>query len=153
MSSTPSLKTFLKEKKARDEELGRLADKTEKIELRRAAIARLFDEMEAWLKPSIDDGIVALERDSYFHSDQLLGTLSEESMKLVVGASEVFFAPRTGSIAGATVRVDMTRNDRTLPIVLLPDRGWHFLLRGSVTRTEPVTEESFEAALRELLEG
>jgi hypothetical protein len=52
MSSTPSLKTFLKEKKERDEESGRLADKAEKIELRRSAIAKLFDEIEAWLKPS-----------------------------------------------------------------------------------------------------
>jgi hypothetical protein len=153
MSSTQSLKTFLKEKKERDEESGRLADKAEKIELRRSAIAKLFDEIAAWLKPSVDDGIVLLERNMYVHSDQQLGTLSEESLSLVVGASQVFFAPRISSIAGASVRVDMTRNDRTLPIVWLPERGWHFLLRGSVTRTEPVTEESFEAALRELLEG
>jgi hypothetical protein len=47
----------------------------------------------------------------------------------------------------------MTCGDRTLPIVLLPDRGWHFLVRGPITRTEPVTEDSFADALREMLGG
>jgi hypothetical protein len=47
----------------------------------------------------------------------------------------------------------MTSGDRTLPIVLLPERGWHFLVRGPVTSTELVTEESFANALKELLGG
>ncbi|WP_438035680.1 hypothetical protein [Sorangium sp. So ce204] len=153
MSSAASLKTFLKDKKARDEESGRLADKEEKIKLRSAAIGDLFNRIEGWLKPSVDEGIVELERGSYVHSDEQLGMLSEESMKLIVGVSEVFFAPRTGTIAGASARVDMTCDARTLPIVLLPDRGWHFLVRGPITRTEPVTEDSFADALRELLDG
>ncbi|WP_437874774.1 hypothetical protein [Sorangium sp. So ce513] len=153
MSSAASLKTFLKDKKARDEESGRLADKEERIKLRSTAIGELFDSIEGWLKPSVDEGIVELERNPYAHSDEQLGRLSEESMKLIVGVSEVFFAPRTGTIAGASARVDMTCDARTLPIVLLPDRGWHFLVRGPVTRTEPVTEDSFADALRELLDG
>ncbi|WP_437769167.1 hypothetical protein WMF27_09835 [Sorangium sp. So ce281] len=153
MSSAASLKTFLKDKKARDEESGRLADKEEKIKLRSTAIGELFNHIEAWLKPSVDEGIVELERDSYVHPDEQLGMLSEESMRLIVGVSEVLFAPRTGTIAGASARVDMTCDARTLPIVLLPDRGWHFLVRGPITRTEPVTEDSFADALRELLGG
>ena len=153
MSSAASLKTFLKEKKARDEESGRLAGKEEKINLRSTAIGELFNSMEGWLKPSVDEGIVQLERAPYAHQDDQLGMLSEESLKLTVGVSEVFFAPRAGTIAGASVRVDMTGGDRTLPIVLLPDRGWHFLVRGPVTRTELVTEDSFADALREMLDG
>ena len=153
MSSSASLKTFLKEKKARDEESGRLADKEEKIKLRLTTIGQLFDNIEGWLKPSVEEGIVQLERDPYVHSDDHLGMLTEESMKVIVGVSEVFFGPRTGTIAGASARVDMPCGDRTLPIVLLPDRGWHFLVRGAVTRTEPVTEDSFGDALRELLDG
>jgi hypothetical protein len=153
MGSAASLKTFLKEKKTRDEESGRLADKEEKIKLRSTAIGELFNSIEGWLKPSVDEGIIQLERDHYAHPDDQLGMLSKESLKLTVGVSEVFFAPRTGTIAGASVRVDMTCGDRTLPIVLLPDRGWHFLVRGPVTRTEPVTEDSFAEALREMLGG
>jgi hypothetical protein len=153
MSSAASLKTFLKEKKARDEESGRLGDKEQKIKLRLTAIGELFNNIEGWLKPSVDEGVVKLERDPYVHSDEHLGMLSEESMKVIVGVSEVFFGPRTGTIAGASARVDMTCGDRTLPIVLLVDRGWHFLVRGPVTRTEPVTEDSFGDALRELLDG
>lgn len=153
MSSTASLKTFLKEKKARDEESGRLTNKEEKIKQRLTAIGELFDSLEGWLKPSVDEGIVKLERAPYVHSDEQLGMLSEESMKVIVGVSEVFFGPRTGTIAGASARVDMTCGDRTLPIVLLGDRGWHFLVRGPVTRTELVTEDSFGDALRELLGG
>jgi hypothetical protein len=153
MSSAASLKAFLQEKKARDEESGRLADKEEKIKRRISSISELFDRIESWLKPSVDEGIVALERDPYVHSDEQLGMLTEESMKVIVGVSEVFFGPRTGTIAGASARVDMTCGDRTLPIVLLADRGWHFLVRGPVTRTELVTEDSFGDALRELLGG
>ncbi len=153
MSSAASLKTFLQEKKARDEESGRLADKEERIKQRLTAISELFASVEGWLKPSVDEGIVKLERDPYSHSDEQLGMLSEESMKVIVGVSDVLFAPRTGTIAGASARVDMTCGDRTLPIVLLGDRGWHFLVRGTVTRTEPVTEDSFGDALRELLGG
>lgn len=153
MSSAASLKTFLKEKKARDEESGRLTDKEEKIKLRLAAIGELFNSIEGWLKPSVDEGVIQLERGLYVHSDEHLGALSEESMKVTVGASDVFFGPRTGTIAGALARVDVTCGDRTIPIVLLPDRGWHFLVRGPVTRTEPVTENSFADAFRELLDG
>lgn len=153
MSSAASLKTFLKEKKARDEELGRLAAKEDKIKLRAAAIGGLFDDIERWLKPSVDEGVARLERDAYAHADDQLGMLSEESLKLTVGVSEVHFVPRTGTIAGASVRVDMTCGDRTLPIVQLRDRGWHFLVRGAVTRTEPVTEDAFADVLKEMLDG
>lgn len=153
MSSAASLKNFLKEKKARDEESGRVADKEKKIELRRTAIAELFDRIEGWLKPTADEGIVKLERDPYVQSDEHLGMLEEESLKVLVGVSEVFFAPRTGTIAGASARVDMICGDRTLPLVLLAGRGWHFLVRGPVTRTELVTEDSFSDALREILDG
>jgi hypothetical protein len=115
MNSSPSLKTILKEVKERDEVSGRLAEKTARIEARRKGIEELFNSIEGWLKPSVEEGIVDLRRDSYVHSDKQLGVLSEESLTLVVGASEVFLAPSTGSIAGATVRVDMTRNELTLP--------------------------------------
>lgn len=151
MSSNESLKTFLKDKKQRDEETGRAADKDERIRHRRSAIEDLFTKIEGWLKSSLDEGIVSLERDPYHHPDEQLGMLAEESLTLTVGVSDVFFAPVAGSIAGASARVDMVSGDRRLPIVLLPDRGWHFLVRGPVTRTEPVTEESFGGALQELL--
>ena len=150
MNSNESLKTFLKGKKQRDEETGRAADKEDRIRGRRSAIAELFTSIEGWLKSSAEEGIVSLERDPYVHSDEQLGMLTEESMKLVVGVSEVFFVPVPGSIAGASARVDMVSGDRRLPIVSLPG-GWHFLVRGPVTRTEPVTEESFGNALIELL--
>ena len=152
MNSGQSLKTFLKSKKQRDEETGRAADKDERIRGRHSAIAGLFTSIEGWLKSSSEEGIVSLERDPYVHSDEQLGMLAEESLKLVVGVSEVFFHPVVGSIAGASVRVDMVSGDRRLPIVLLPDRGWHFLVRGPVTHTEPVTEESFGDALIQLLD-
>jgi hypothetical protein len=84
--------------------------------------------------------------------DDQLGILKLECMKIVVGASEVIFTPVGGSIAGASARVDMASGDRRLPIILLPDRGWHFLVRGPVTRTDLVTEESFGSALKEILE-
>jgi hypothetical protein len=152
MSSSESLKIFLKGKKQRDEETGRAADKQERILGRRSAIEKLFTSIEGWLKSPTEEGIISFERAPYFHSDEQLGMLEEESLKLIVGVSEVFFAPVAGSIAGASARVDMTSGDRRLPIVSLPDRGWHFLVRGPVTRTELVTEESFGDALKELLD-
>lgn len=153
MGSDASLKAFLKEKKARDEESGRLALKEDKVKRRLDAISALFGDIERWLRPSVDEGIVRVEREPYVHSDDLLGMLTEESIKLTVGASEVFFAPRTGTIAGASARVDMTCGPRTVPVVLLPERGWHFIVRDQITRTEPVTEGSFAEALKELLDG
>jgi len=151
MNSSPSLKTILKEVKERDEVSGRLADKASRIEARRKGIEELFNSIEQWLAPSVEEGLVELRRDGYAHSDKQLGMLAEESLTLVVGASEIFMVPRTGSIAGATVRVDMTRNELALPVVLMPDRGWHFLVRDQGTRTEKVTEASFAEVLKELL--
>ena len=152
MNSNESLKTFLKGKKQRDEETGRAADKEQRIRRRRSAIEELFTSIEGWLKSAADEGIVSLKRDdAYSHSDEQLGMLTEGSLTLTVGVSEVFFHPVAGSIAGASARVDMVNGDRRLPIIFLPDRGWHFLVRGPVTRTEPVTEESFGSALIELL--
>ena len=60
MSSAASLKAFLKEKKARDDELGRLGGKEEKIKRRLIAIRGLFDSVESWLKPSVDEGSPSL---------------------------------------------------------------------------------------------
>lgn len=153
MGSAVSLKDFLKEKKARDEDSGRAAEKEEKIRRRLTAITDLFDQIQGWLKQSADEGIIQIERDSYSHSDEHLGQLLEESMIVRVGVSEVTFVPRTGTIAGASARIDMTCGDRSLPIILLSDRGWHFLIRGSVTRTDPVTEDSFSDVLKEILDA
>jgi hypothetical protein len=50
MNSSESLKTFLKGKKQRDEEAGRVADKEERIRCRRDAIEALFSNIEGWLK-------------------------------------------------------------------------------------------------------
>jgi hypothetical protein len=152
MSPSESLKSFLKDKKQRDEATGRATNKEERIQRRLRATGELFASIEGWLKPSIDEGIVKIERTAYELQDEQLGTLTVESMKVIVGASEVMFKPVGGSIAGAAARVDMISGDQRLPIILLPDRGWHFLVRGAVTRTELVTEESFGSALREILD-
>ena len=152
MSPSESLKTFLKDKKERDEATGRAADKEEKIQRRFRAIGELFANIEGWLKSSLDEGIVKIERDGYALQDKQLGVMMVESMRVIVGASEVTFKPVGSSIAGASARVDMISCDQRLPIVLLPDRGWHFLVRGAVTRTELVTEESFGSALKEILD-
>jgi hypothetical protein len=152
MSSNESLKTFLKDKKHRDETTGRAGEKEEKIRHRRNVIDELFTSIQGWLKSSIEEGIVTVERDAYALVDEHLGTLLLESMKVIVGASEVFFAPVGGTIAGASARVDMVSGDQRVPIIWLPSRGWHFLIRGPVTRTEPVTEESFGDALKEILD-
>lgn len=152
MSPSESLKSFLKDKKQRDEETGREAQKEEKIQLRRGATRELFASIEGWLKSSLDEGVVKIEHDGGLMDDEKLGTLPLDSMKISVGASEVTFTPVGGSIAGASARVDMASGDRRLPIILLPDRGWHFLVRDAVTRTELVTEESFGSALKEILE-
>lgn len=152
MSPSESLKSFLKDKKQRDEETGRAADKEEKIQRRLRATGELFASIEGWLKSSLDEGIVKLERDGYALQDEQLGMMTVESMRVIVGASEVTFKPVGGSIAGASARVDMSSGDQRLPIILLPDRGWHFLVRGPVTRTELVTEESFGSALKEILD-
>src|SRR4051812_28965308 len=120
MNANESLKTFLKGKKQRDEEAGRATDKEARIRRRRSAIEELFTSIQGWLKSSVEEGIVSVERDGYSHSDEQLGVLTEESMKVTVGVSEVFFAPVAGSIAGAAARVDMVSGDRRLPIVSLP---------------------------------
>jgi hypothetical protein len=153
MSTSGSLKDFLREKKERDEASGRLTAKEERIQRRLDLIDVLFADIEKWLRSSIEERVVGVAKEPYTVLDKHLGALEERSLKLSVGASEVVFAPVTSSIAGASARVDMTCGDRTLPIVFLVDRGWHFLVRGLVTRTEPVTEESFGEALREILEG
>jgi hypothetical protein len=82
------------DKKARDEALGGLADKDAKIELRRAAIAALFDNVTAWLKTLVEEGIVQLERGEHAHSNEQLGALNDEILKVIVGASTVLFSPR-----------------------------------------------------------
>src|SRR5690606_6276765 len=113
MHASPSLKSIVKEVKERDEGSGRLADRAKRIELRRREIEGLFDLFQQWLKPSIEEKLVEILREPYVHSDKQLGTLSEESLTLTIGASEILVVPRTGSIAGATLRVDMTRNELT----------------------------------------
>ena len=80
MSSSDSLKAFLKEQKKRDAGANRLSFKEEKAKLRKEAIRGLFDEIEGWLRPSKDEGIVAIERGPFSHTDTQLGVTLDEEM-------------------------------------------------------------------------
>lgn len=151
MTAKASLKALLEGVKNRDTASNGSRSKDEKIAERATAIRQLFDSLTAWLAPSVEGGVATIERDAYVHFDDVLGDLKEESLKLVVGTSTVFFAPRVGRIAGALARVDMSQGARTVPLVYLAERGWHILIRGAVTTTDALTEESFVAVLEEIL--
>lgn len=153
MSQSASLKDILQKRKLANEASGGSTAKAEKVKARAAAIKELFDEIDGWLKPSVEAAIATIDRQPYVHEDDRLGNLTEESLVIKVGSEEVLFAPRGGSIAGASARVDMKVGDRTIPLVCLPDRGWFLLVRAAVTRTDPLTEDSFKTALTELLDG
>lgn len=151
MTPKASLKALLEGVKNRDVSSGASRSKEQKIAARGAAIRELFDSLSTWLAPSVESGVAKIERDPFVHFDDVLGDLTEESLKLVVGASKVFFAPRVGRIAGALARVDMVQGRQTVPLVYLEDRGWHILVRGAVTKTDKLTEDSFVAVLEEIL--
>jgi hypothetical protein len=152
MTPSESLKAFLKSKKERDDAAPGPADVERRREARQRAIERLHDDIKRWLSASIGDGTVTVTQEDVAFDDSRLGRMTAKSLELQVGRSKVRFYPVGGTIAGASSRVDMSAGDRTVPIVELPERGWHFLVREPVTTPVPVTEESFADALEQILD-
>ncbi|UQA62273.1 hypothetical protein [Polyangium aurulentum] len=148
------LKDFLRERKERDERKDTVdweARRRERIK----AIASLYDDIERWLKPATDDGIVTLKRRPCELRERHLGTYQTEELDLEVGHARVEFRPESQLVAGASSRVDVVHEGQRVKIVHLLGRGWHFLLRDEATgttRTLLVTDESFSDFLQDLLD-
>jgi len=150
MSASQSLKDFLKQKKEREEAPG--VDWEARKQERITAIGALFDDIERWLKPSIDEGIVSPSRERHPLFDSYMGAYESELLTLQIGHVGIQFIPVGERVAGASARVDAISGPHKLTMIYLPTQGWKILVRGPVTQTVPVTEDSFADALKELLQ-
>lgn len=150
MTAKPSLQEFLRDKKRRDDgsaEVDWSARKAEYLE----RVEELYADVARWLEASVEENVVQLSREKAILSEEHIGQYEAESLILLVGQSRVRFRPVGRNIVGANGRVDMMCGPHLRILAFLPGRGWHFVLKGPVARTWPVTEESFAEVLREML--
>ncbi len=152
MGASEALKQILKDKTERDAKaLGAIDWETRKKE-RIAAFAKLYSDIEGWLKPSVSEGLVKLTREPCELEDRHTGKFESESLVIEVGSSKVRFRPVAGNVAGASARVDMSSGARSISLVYFPGRSeWSFLLRAGGVQTAPVNEDSFTDVLKDIL--
>jgi hypothetical protein len=156
MSAGETLKEFLKQKKKQSDQLAEAAHKVD-WEARRKdrveAVSALFGEIERWLQPSREEGLVTVAREPHELSERHLGRYVSEKLTLDFANVRAEFVPvGDNKVVGASAQVDASCGPYELTLIHLPGQGWRFLRRGAVVTTFPVTEESFTDALKELLE-
>ncbi|WP_156041637.1 hypothetical protein [Chondromyces apiculatus] len=104
MSAQQSLRELFREKKQESEDPRRAAERKARREERIRAITALFDEIEAWLKPSRDEGSIKLEREPCELHDDVMGSYQSERLRLEVGTWKIDFTPVGQDVAGASAR-------------------------------------------------
>jgi hypothetical protein len=118
-----------------------------------SALVVLFDQMRAWLKPAQDEKLLDVERRLITINEPSLGTYEAFSLLIRAGGREVDVQPVARVVFGGSGRVDMGSGPRMHVIMRTPDKGqWLISTSDPKDEGQPLTEETFTAALQYLLE-
>jgi hypothetical protein len=161
-----SLHDLLQEKKARSPGSAQAAEQQKEQWLTR--LRRLYKQLETWLQPSKEQGLLSVSYPAVRLEEELLGPYQAEAMWITFYNGQVIkLIPRGLHVVGANGRVDMDLGDRQVMFLGDPD-GDHWIvaetfpaisgaewiskgqmesLRGSRPHKLPLTPEVFEELL------
>lgn len=136
----------------------RRANAAQSIAFWRAEVSKLYDAIEGWLKPYLDDGGILLERQPTSVTEDGLDPYEIDRLDIEVGTETVRLDPRGTIVIGARGRIDMSHLGSGDPIYLVlvgsDDRpGWSIVEPKDRKNLRPLTKETFESALESLLES
>jgi hypothetical protein len=107
---------FVKRKTAPKRQL----DIASRIEKYRGKVTELFQTIEGFLEPFIDDGAISVQRETTSIFEELLGSYEIEQMTIKIGDSHLRILPVGTILFGGIGRVDIVGHGENIMIVLAP---------------------------------
>ncbi len=146
-----TLEQFFIQKFEKDQERVHTVDWAARKEKWIAALEQLYETIEAWLRPSVEKGLIRIDFIPKIMEEENIGQYEVKKMKLWVGTEQVVFDPKGTILIGSYGRVDMTGDDGAVMLLLFEWEKWEFAIRTPSLRRWPLTEESFSDALKEVM--
>jgi hypothetical protein len=122
-------------------------------------LSRLYVQVEMWLEPLRQEGLVTCSRLQVQLTEEKIGTYPANELVLQFGPEEIILEPIGTLIAGARGRVDVFRlGARSEQIMLIlsgakkEEARWEIWPSRDPRQRKPLDQASFEAALDTLLE-
>ncbi len=92
------------------------------------AVYDLYDQIEKWLQPSIDEKTIFVEKEDITLQEEHIGEYSIASVHLKIGLEIIELVPVATLIIGSNGRVDITLRDKSAMLVHKDD-GWKIFVR------------------------
>ncbi len=125
------------------------SDKERLLNEWREALAKLYDQLEQWLKPAQAEGLQIKSYEKEI-SEYELGTYHAPAREISFGLRTVRLEPVARFIVGGAGRVDIYSPRGIFKLIRDPDtRGW-FLVRKTLADAEPLNENSFATLIQEI---
>ena len=122
------------------------------------ALEALYQQIEAWLAPLREQGLVSLATIPVQLTEENIGTYTANELVLEFGPQAVVLEPQGTLVIGARGRVDVFRRGSRLdPIMLIlsgskEEPHWTIWLSRDPRQRKPMSQPSFEETLDMLLE-
>jgi hypothetical protein len=146
-----SLTEFLRIKKHESERAAKSADRKLRKKQWINAVSDLYEQIEKWLKPSIDEQTVFIEKEDITLYEEHIGEYSIASMRLKIGTEVIKLIPVGTFIAGGSGRADIVLGDKSV-MFIHKDDGWKILVRDPAVRYYPLDEEAFSDVIMQLMQ-
>ena len=161
MKSNKSIKDILKEHKQKYENKGINWEKKKEEWVK--SLYELYDQIEKWLKESIDEGIVTTSREKEKKIiEQYIGSYEVKILILDLGSEIIEFVPKGTLLLGAKGRVDMVGVNGEIQLiipvnhdengkVIEEEAKWHIAVRRPKLDIIPLDEDTFRDCLEQVM--
>jgi hypothetical protein len=124
-----------------------------------AALRALYSEIDGWLSPLQEKGLVAIKRTPVRLSEEHIGVYAADALVLQFGLQGIVLEPKGTLIVGSRGRIDLFRRGaRGEPIMLILSGskeapGWQIWPTRDPRERKPLNKSTFEGIVEGLLEA
>lgn len=152
MEPAVKLTEFLRKKKKESEAAERSAEWETRKQQWLDAVNALYTRVEKWLKPSVDEKTVFIEKKDILIEEEHIGSYSVKSVFLRIGTETVELRPVGALIIGCRGRIDIMLRNRSVSFVLTEDNEWKIIGPRPGVRHYPLDEEAFGDVIMQLMQ-
>lgn len=117
-----------------------------------AATEKLYSDIEAWLRDSIDRGFATgFTRRPIPLMEQISGTYNAPELMFNVGTTSIRFVPKGANIMGADGRVDAQSSKGRHALIVLTGGAWHLVDTATKRKQAELSEKEFLQLLKHLI--
>jgi hypothetical protein len=117
------------------------------------SVNEFYTNIEDWLKPFVDKSLLKTEKKKIQISEEFLGYYDINQFNIYLGNDVISLVPRGTYILGSFGRIDMRSNKGERLIVEQDWNDWKFVTKVNRRQLWEVNEDSFKAAIQDLVNG